>query len=199
MGPRGVAAIYFTQGANAARLPAPSAPPPTPPCQNYDSTGSPCGWLWAQGYNLNCKKIKQFLISSTGAALLRATRPLAFIFISVTSHTRRILPFFFLHTPFSGSDDLTLYAFCIVKSAWKHILFSPPATAVSSIADEMYSETEPFITVSESKAPFSKQSYRDYVWCIIWDGLMKPHEHTLSPFLNAISASVRYCGNPVAF
>lgn len=63
----------------------------------------------------------------------------------------------------------------------------------------MYSETEPFITVSESKAPFSKQSYRDYIWCIIWDGLMKRRERTLSPFLNAISASVWYCGNPFAF
>lgn len=108
MGPRGVTAIYFTQRANAmAHAPTPSA---APPCQNYDSTGSLCGWLWAQGYNLNCKKIKQFLISSIAIALLLV---LTFIFISVTSYARIL----FLHTPFSWSDDLTLYAFCIVKSA----------------------------------------------------------------------------------
>lgn len=172
MGPRGVAAIYFTQRANAvARAPTPRA---APPCQNYDSTGSPCGWLWAQGYNLNCKKIKQFLISSTAIALLRA---MCCSHLSLFPWPRTLVFFSFLHTPFSGSDDLTLYAFCIVKSAWKHILFSSPHTispAVSSITDEMYSETNPFITVSESKPPFSNQSYRDYIWFIIWKGLMKP-------------------------
>lgn len=113
MGPRGVTAIYFTQRANAvAHAPTPRT---APPCQNYDSTGSLCGWLWAQGYNLNCKKIKQFLISSIATALLLV---LTFIFISVTSQARILsLSFFFLHTPFSRSDDLTLYAFRIVKSA----------------------------------------------------------------------------------
>lgn len=47
--------------------------------------------LWAQGYNLNCKKIKQFLISSIATTLLLV---LAFIFISVTSQAH-IPPFFF--------------------------------------------------------------------------------------------------------
>lgn len=106
-------------------------------CQNYDSFGSPCGWLWTQGYNLNCKKIKQLLISSIATALLLV---LTFIFISVTSQARILL--FFLHTPFSSSDDLTLYAFCIVKSALKHILFSsrtPQSYAVSNIIAEMRS------------------------------------------------------------
>ena len=90
MGPRGVTAIYFTQRANAvARAPIPRAAPPR---QNYDSTGSLCGWLWAQGYNLNCKKIKQILISSIAIALQLV---LTFIFISVTSHAHIL---FFTHS-----------------------------------------------------------------------------------------------------
>lgn len=94
MGPRGVTAIYFTQRANAvAHAPTPRT---APPCQNYDSTRSLCGWLWAQGYNLNCKKIKQFLISSIATALLLV---LTFIFISVTSQARILsLSFFFFYT-----------------------------------------------------------------------------------------------------
>lgn len=67
-----------------------------PLCQNYDSTGSLRGCLWAQGYNLNCKKIKQFLISSIATALLLV---LTFIFISVTSHACVLLfSFFFTHS-----------------------------------------------------------------------------------------------------
>lgn len=129
MGPRGVAAIYFTQGANAAapHLARRHPPQPLPPARIMILLGARGGWLWAQGYNLNCKKIKQFLISSTGAALLRATRLLAFIFISVTSHTRRILLFFYILHSLGVMTSLFMH-FALLNRLWKHILFSSPQT-----------------------------------------------------------------------
>lgn len=165
MGPGDVAAIYFTQRANAG-CPCVRTSRRSPFPQNYDSAGSPRGWLWAQGYNLNCKKIKQFLISSSAIALLFG----AHIYLYFRDLAGLHYFFFFfsfflslspLHAPSCRSNDLTLYAFCIVKSAQKtHPVFISRATSamVSSIADEMYSGVEPFITVSESKPPFSNQS-----------------------------------------
>lgn len=139
MGGGGFAAIYFTQRANAvAHVPTPRA---APPCQNYDSTGSLCGWLWAQGYNLNCKKIKQLLISSRTAALLLV---LTFIFISVTSQARMI----FLSLTYS-------ILFGVMTSRFMHFallnllrntscfhLTHTESCAVSTITDEMYSGVE---------------------------------------------------------
>lgn len=164
-----------------------------PLCQNYDSSGCLCGWLWAQGYNLNCKKIKQFLISSIATALLLVP---TFIFISVTSQTHILsLPLSLYHTlflkrkkntPFSQSDDLTLCAFHIVERAWKHILFScrtPNAPQCHVLLLKCIQET--FSTVSESKPPFSKQSFREYIRFIIWNRLT----YIIIPF-NTLSGSV---------
>lgn len=49
----------------------------------------------------------------------------------------------------------------------------------SSTADEMYSGVKTFITLSESKPPFSNQSYGDYIWFLTWNVLMNPHSCTL--------------------
>lgn len=117
MGPRGVTAIYFTQRANAAAPHArtrahlelhPPRPAIHPPTQNYDSTRSPRGWLWAQGYNLNCKKIKQILISSIATALQLL---LTFIFISVTSGL--IFSFFFFFFTHSILSEWWPHTLCI--------------------------------------------------------------------------------------
>lgn len=66
---------------------------------------------------------------------------------------------------------------------------------VSSTADEMYSGVKTFITLSESKPPFSNQSYGDY-------NLECAHEstlvHIIIPF-NALNGSVWYYKNPSAF
>lgn len=186
MGPRGVTAIYFTQRANAAAPHArtrahlelhPPRPAIHPPTQNYDSTRSPRGWLWAQGYNLNCKKIKQILISSIATALQLL---LTFIFISVTSGL--IFSFFFFLYTLHSLRVMTSHFmhFCIVKSAWKRILFSPSApyasvTSSFTVVKKCVQESSRLLQPAESKPPFSNQSHGDYIWSMIWNGLMNPH------------------------
>lgn len=146
---------------------------PLPPCQNYDSTGSLCGWLWTQGYNLNCKKIKQFLISSIATALLLV---LTFIFISVTSHAR-VLFFYTLHSLGVMTSHFMHFALLnlLRHTSCFHLTHHKLHGVMYCCWNLFKSSAIYCIAVSESKPPFSKQSYRDYIWSIIWNGLMNSH------------------------
>lgn len=160
MGPRGVAAIYFTHKLMPDAPESRSRPSPAR-ITILARRGR------AQGYHLNCKKIKEFLISSIATALLLV---LTFIFISVTSYApilfRLSFFLFFLHTPFSWSNDLTVYAFCIVKIGFGY-------TSCFRVRCQCY-QWNVFTSRSKwiQKLPFSSQSFREYIWFIIRNGLV---------------------------
>lgn len=150
MGPRGVTAIYFTQRANAAaHAPTPRTDPPPTPARIMILPGAREAVLWAQGYNLNCKKIKQFLISSIATTLLLV---LAFIFISVTSQAHSLPLFLFFNTLHSlGLMTSNFMNFALLNL--QHILLSSHVLYARrrSVTAEIYLEVELFFTASESK------------------------------------------------